>query len=565
MTLHSTDRNRWLLMITVIALGMVGLVQPGCDCSSDDEGSLGPATIATVFPLQNSDNALVSTDVIAVFGIDMNEATINESTFTLTELGGSQQLATVSYDAATQSATLNPVNDLLSGTQYTATVSASVEAASGSTPLTRDFTWSFTISAATELMSRSVDDVVGNDVSADSAIDATGRYIVFESEATNLVTALTTLNRNHIYRKDTLTGEVLLVSSDNVGLEANNNSFSPRVSDDGRFVVFASNATNLSSIFTGGTLQVFVKDLDTGAVQLVSRDVSGLVVANNLADNPDLSNDGRYVVFESSATNLSTLANSFSQIYRKDLSDESIDMVSRNTTQSAGGLGNSNRPAMTPDGRFIVFDSNAGNSLVAGATGDRHVYFVDMDNPDTTEQISVDSNEIQGNGNSINASISNGGNFVAFESDATNLVVSGTILSDIYRRDRTATETLLISTPDGASSANDASINGSISADGRFIAFESAATNLVVETTRGLTDIFVRDLSTNPTVTIAKINLSQSGLEASNNSANATISSDGRYVSFDSPFNFDISDTNSINDVYRSHNSTFTTGVVIAP
>ena len=561
----SPDRNRWSLITSVLMIGLIGLVQAGCNWGSSD--SFSPATIASVFPVQNSDTAPVNTNVVAFFGIDMNETTINDTTFTLTQTGGAPVTATVSYDPATRSATLDPDTDLISGTEYSATISSTVEDAAGNTPLTSDFVWSFTISQATELVSKDIDAVVGNDVSENSAIDGTGRYIVFESEATNLVTVFTTFNRSHIYRKDTITGEVLLVSSDADGLEANNSSFTPRISDDGRFVVFASNATNLSStISTGGILQVFIKDMEDGSVDLVSRNDTGLFAANVKAENPDVSIDGRYIVFESSASNLSTLNNnSFSQIYRKNMSDESVEMISQNTTLSAGAAGNSKLPAMSRDGRYIVFDSDAGNDIVTGATGDRHVYLVDMNNPDITEQISVDSNEIQASGTSLNASISDDGSYVAFESDAANLVAGGTSRSDIYRRDRSAGETLLVSTPDGINSGDVGSFNASISADGAFVAFESASINLVVETTLGLTDIFVRDFSTAPTVTIQKINLSLSGNEATNNSSNASISSDGRYVSYDSPFSYDITDTNTINDVYRSYNSTFRQLLVATP
>jgi len=553
---NPSDRGRWSFLVSVVFIGLVSLVQPGCNWGSSD--TFSPATIASVFPVQNSDTAPVNTNVVVFFGIDMNETTINDTTFTLTQTGGAPVTATVSYDPATRSATLDPDTDLISGTEYSATISSTIEDAAGNTPLASDFVWSFTISQATELVSKDIDAVVGNDLSENSAIDGTGRYIVFESEATNLVTVFTTFNRNHIYRKDTITGEVLLVSSDADGLEANNSSFTPRISDDGRFVVFASNATNLSStISTGGILQVFIKDMEDGSVDLVSKN-TGLIAANVIAANPDVSNDGRYIVFESSASNLTLLNNnSFSQIYRKDMSDESIEMISQNTSQSAGGSGNSNRPAMSPDARYIVFDSDAGNDIVSGATPGRHVYLVDMNSPDITEQVSVDSNEIQASGTSINASISDDGNYVAFESDAANLITGGTSRSDIYRRDRSAGETLLVSTPDGINSGDVGSFNASISANGAFVAFESASINLVVETTLGLTDIFVRDFSTAPTVTIQKINLSQSGDEATNISGNASISSDGRYVSYDSPFSYDITDTNTINDVYRSYNSAF--------
>ena len=205
-------------------------------------------------------------------------------------------------------------------------------------------------------------------------------------------------------------------------------------------------------------------------------------------------------------------------------------------------------------------ESNAGNDIVAGANGTTHIYLVNMNSPDITEQISVDTNDVQGNGTSVSADVSDDGLFVVFESIATNLAPgdSNGGLSDIFRRNRTApTETQLVSTANNVSSGDNGSFNASISSDGNYVAFESASTNFVLETQAGLNDIFVRNFSTEPTVTIDKINLSQTGGEATNNSTRASISSDGRYVSFDSSFNYDVVDTNTINDVYRSHNSTF--------
>ena len=142
---------------------------------------------------------------------------------------------------------------------------------------------------------------------------------------------------------------------------------------------------------------------------------------------------------------------------------------------------------------------------------------------------------------------------------ATNLVTGDNNgVSDIFRRDRSASETLLVSTPNGTTSGNAASTGSSISSNGAFVAFESLASNLVAEGGLGLSDIFVRDLSTMPTVTIERINIPQSFTgEATSDSNNAAISADGRYVSFDSAYDYDVTDTNTIGDVYRSHNTTF--------
>jgi hypothetical protein len=568
--IHSSDRSRWLLIASALAIGLVSLVQIGC---GDSSSTPPPPTITEVYPQQSNDAALVSTFVAATFGVDMDDSTINSSTFTLTRSGGSVQAAVINYNPANRTAFLDPNSDLISGAEYIARISTLVEDTGGNRPLVSDFVWSFTVTPATTLVSKDSDGAVGNNVSKQSAIDETGRYIVFESQATNLSDAATTFNRNHIYRKDTVTGEVLLVSSDDAGLEANNDSFSPRISDDGRYVVFESIAKNLSSIPTDGiSRQVFIKDLaDTDQtdgevnIELVSRDATGLVAASTTAANPDVSNDGRYIVFESAATILPALpANSISQIYLKDMLDDSVDMISQNTTQTAGGTGDSNRPAMSPGGQYIVFDSEAGSSIVSGATPTRSVYIYDSTAATLIELVSVDNLANQGNGVSINASVSDDGNYVVFESLSDNLtpsIVPGDTngVSDVFLRDRSGSETILISTPDGNTSGNAASSGSSISADGAYIAFESFASDLVFDGTNGLSHIFVRDLSSMPTVTIEKINIPQSFIgEATNNSTNATISADGRYVSFDSAYDYDdVNDTNTIDDVYRSHNTTF--------
>ncbi len=554
---NSSNRNRWFLITTILTIGLISLAQTGCGSSS----SIPPPPVITdVYPSQSNDAALVSTFVSATFGIDMDDSTINSSTFTLTRSGGSEQAAVVNYNPANRTAFLSPKSDLVSGAEYTARISTLVEDADGNRPLVSDYVWSFTISPATTLVSKDGDGAVGNDVSAHSATDGIGRYVVFESQATNLSDAATTLNRNHIYRKDTVTGNVLLVSSDDAGLEANNHSYSPRISDDGRYVVFESLATNLSSIPTGGTRQVFIKDMadmdqSDGEVniELVSRDETGLVVAENPAENPDVSNDGRYIVFESAAANLSALpAYGATQIYLKDMNDDSIDMI------SAGGTDDSNRPAMSPGAQYIVFDSIAGSSLVTGALTTRSVYIYDSTAASAIELVSVDNLGNQGTGESINASVSDNGNFIAFESKASNLVAGGTSGSDIYRRDRSGNETLLVSTPNGLDSGNADSTGSSISSDGTYVAFESFASNLVFDGTNGLSHIFVRDLSAMPTVTIKRINIPQSFIgEATSDSNNASISADGRYVSFDSAYNYDATDTNTIDDVYRAYNTTF--------
>lgn len=559
--LDPSEKGRWLLIVSVVALGLVSLVQPGCDCST--EGSFAPSSptpagITAVAPAQSSDSALVSSLVSVVFSDDMNESTIDTSTFTLTTGGAPVDVISVTYDATTRTATLTPAADLISSTEYIATISATVETLTGETPLASDFVWSFTISQATELMSGDQNGVAGNNASELSALDGSGRYVVFESSATNLAPTLVTNNRNHIYRKDSLTGEVLLVSSNANGLEADNNSSSPRISDGGRYVVFESTATNLdAALNSGGTSQIYLKDLDDGSVDLVSRSAT-LEPDNSFsgASRADVSNDGRFIVFQSSDNDLSSVNGGGEiQVYLKDMTDESVEMISR-TSLDVAGNGASTDPYMSPDGRFIVFSSRAIN--LTGSNSFQHIYLVDTTVTHTVEQISVDTNGIQANADCNRPSVSDDGSIVVFDTLAVLSGFDNNGTTDVYYRDRTTPLTELVSAnPTTQNSGNGASTSANISGDGDFVTFESIASDLVLETVFNIRDIFIRDLSQSSTIVINKVNLSQTGSEATINSSNPAISSDGRYVSFDSAYNYDITDTNTIIDVYRSHNSTF--------
>ena len=541
----------------VIVIGLISLIQPGCDCSSSS-GTGVPSAITSEFPPENSDGALVSTLVTATFRDDMNGSTINKTTFTLTLGGAPVAVASVTYDAATKTATLTPAEDLVSGSEYRASVSSSVTDIDGILPLARDYVWSFTISSVTFLVSENDSNAVGNNASATSDISGNGRYVVFESTATNLTSDAVTNLRTHIYRKDTITGEVLLVSSDANGLEGNNNSFSPRISDDGRYVVFESRATNFSTIVTGGTNQVFIKDLEDDSVELVSRDATGLTTANNASSSPVVSNDGMLVAFVSTATNLTAISSGgIAQVYLKNLSNESIEMISRTSGNAAGDTASAN-PDMSPDGVHIVFESRASNLPATNAF--LHIYYVDTSaTSHSVEQISVNSNgSTEATADCFNPSVSDDGSHVVFHTIAALDTLDTNGFIDVYFRDRNTPLTRVVSAnPSTQNGGNGNSLNGRINGDDNYVTFESFASDLATDGMVGVKDIYIRDLSTNPTITIDKINLTPTGGEADQDSQNAAISSDGRYVSFDSAFGYDTADTNTLNDIYRAYNSTF--------
>jgi hypothetical protein len=553
--LTPSDRNRWPLVSTVLLLGLISLVQPGCDCGSS--GSFSPAVIASVLPPANSDNALTSTNVIAVFGIDMNEDTINDTTFTLTEVGGALQAAIVSYDPISRSATLDPDTDLNPDTQYRATISAAVEDSAGNNPLGSDFSWSFTTAPSFLLISSNGDGIAGNNQSTTPDIDVNGRYVVFVSSATNLVNNTTLNGLNQVYRKDTLTGEVILVSSDGSGIvPANRDCASPRISDNGRFVVFESAADNLDDdLVSSGISQIYLKNLDTNTIELVSRDLLGNPDnGSGGASSADVSDDGRYIVFQSRDPDLSaTPGNTFTQIYRKDINNEDVVMISRTNAGAAGDNASQNAD-ISPDGTHIVFESSAIN---LGATGgNQHIFYVDADAATHTVELISTSAGGDANNDSFNPSVTDDGSFVAFDTLADNLDINDSNgAADIYLRNRSLPDTGLVSVNSSGNSGNRASTNAQISGNGNYVAFESGASD-IDGGTLGVQDIFVRDMTVLPTIEINRINITVSGFTTSN-TVNPVISTDGRYVSFESEESYTLDNTGGLANIYRAINSTY--------
>jgi len=202
--------------------------------------------------------------------------------------------------------------------------------------------------------------VVENGSSFDASLSSDGRFVVFRSTSTNLIPGV---SGTQIYVKDLLTGQVSLASSNSSGTAGNGSSYSPQITPDGRFVVFSSNATNLIPRVSG--TQIYVKDLLTGQVSLASSNSSG-TAGNGFSESPQITPDGRFVVFGSNATNLIPGVSGY-QIYVKDLLTGQVSLASSNSSGTAGN-GYSYFPQITPDGRFVVFWSDATN-LVSGASG----------------------------------------------------------------------------------------------------------------------------------------------------------------------------------------------------
>jgi hypothetical protein len=278
--------------------------------------------------------------------------------------------------------------------------------------------------------------------------------------------------------------------------------------------------------------------------------------ANAVSNCPSLSADGRYVAFFSPATNLvSGDTNGMNDIF---LRDRQNDTTTRASIASDGTQANGDSicPSISSNGRYVLFDSSATNLVSGDTLGKRDIFVRDLQSS-TTTRVSIASNGAEANGDSYTASISADGRYVVFSSSATNLV-SGDVngKSDVFLRDRQNNTTTRISVATNGSEANGDSW-GMISDDGRYVAFMSYAFNLVANDSNGKSDIFVRDLQNN-TTTLASLTFN--GTQENDDAQSVSISGDGRYVSFQSfATNLVSGDTNGINDIFvrdRQNNTT---------
>lgn len=329
----------------------------------------------------------------------------------------------------------------------------------------------------------------------------------------------------------------------------NDNSSTPILDKSGRFLVFTSEASNLIEGDTNGVTDVFIRSIQTNTLERISLSNDG-TEANGKSEGFAISADGRYVVFASNASNLiANDSNNARDIFVRDRIANTTKRVSlANDSSQANGA--SDLAAISANGRYIVFSSIASN-LVAGDTNEMVDVFVRDLEAGTTELISAASNNSQSNNDSLSsgAAISADGRYVVFYSYASNLVANDTNdLADIFVRDRQTGSTVRVSAADDGTEGNDISLSPAISADGRYIAFSSLASNLVAGDTNDTGDIFVYDQQTK---TIERVSLASDETEADSNSSRPSISSDGRYVVFQSrAANLGVDNPNLYSNIY---------------
>jgi len=391
----------------------------------------------------------------------------------------------------------------------------------------------------------------GNLVSRYPSISADGRFVAFDSSATNLATGDTNGNWD-VFVRDLPNGMTTRVSVDASGGQVSGDSRAPTLSADGRYVAFYSLSPGLVGGDTNGVSDVFVRDLLTGSNTLVSVDSSG-AHANGASTLASISPDGRYVAFLSSASNL--VAGDTNNVVDVFVHDLLLGGTTRASVDSAGVQANNAcfDPSISRDGRFVAFGSSASNLVPGDTNGVRDVFVRDLSN-NTTVRASVDSAATQGNGNCGVPSLSADGRFVGFAGLANNLVPGDTNGAlDVFVRDLQGLTTSRVSVSSSGAQSNGNSGVCSISADGRWISFGSSASNLVLGDTNGVDDVFAHDRLSGATM---RVSVDSSGLEGNAGSSSTTsgetdaISADGRYVAFFSvASNLVPGDTNAVGDI----------------
>ncbi|WP_164867950.1 PD40 domain-containing protein [Rhodovarius crocodyli] len=342
-----------------------------------------------------------------------------------------------------------------------------------------------------ERVSVSASGVEANGASYGAAISADGRYVVFTSMATNLVTGDTN-GFADIFRKDMQTGAVLLVSLNTVGAAANSVSYGAAVNSDGRYVAFLSAASDLVAGDTNGLIDVFLRDMVTGQVRLVSLTADGRQANGSALNRVSISADGRYVVFDSNAGNLvGTDTNGRDDVFVKDMQTGTVTRVTEgaNGEQMGGGFEGTLKPVISADGRYVVFATKAA-LLGADTNGVMDVYRKDL-LTGAVALVSTGSSGVAGNGDSYDADISGDGRYVTFTSLSSTFAADDRPVSaDIFRKDLLTGELLLISIATTGATAFGESTHSVISNDGLTVAFASTAPDLVSGDSNAVQDVF---------------------------------------------------------------------------
>jgi Tol biopolymer transport system component len=388
----------------------------------------------------------------------------------------------------------------------------------------------------------------GNSRSGDfgcQQISADGRYVLFYSEATNIV-PLGAIRASDLFVRDLQTGTTKMVSINAMGTASSGATRFGLISDSGRYVAFTSFANNIVTNDTNSSPDVFLRDLQTNTTRLVSINFAGTASgALGGSEVLSISPDARFIVFSSHAQDLTPTPDGNglgTDIYVRDMLNNITVLASMNLAGTASGNGTSFGGSISDDGRYLVFTSEASN-LIANDTSTRDVFVRDLQAGTTTRVSTNAAGTTGGNGESSGGIIAAGGQFIVFATRATDLstLPDTNNLGDIFIYDlQTQSRTLITRNVAGTAAGNgleqgffDHGVTFTISRDARFVSFMSQSGNLVTNDTNGNgDDVFLYDVTAR-TKSLVSINLAgNSGTIGG--SFKPSISANGRFVAFES-------------------------------
>jgi Tol biopolymer transport system component len=404
----------------------------------------------------------------------------------------------------------------------------------------------------------------GDGASFEPTMSGDGRFVAFTSQSSNLGCSGNPCFPYQTYVRDRQRSNTTIVSVDSNGHPGNLDSIYPNISGNGRYVAFESGASNLVPGDTNGVYDIFVHDLVTRHTERVSVSSTGEQLQDSSpswpgAREPSISWDGRFVAFETRASNL--VPNDHNGTWDAFVHDRLTRKTERVSVSSAGqeregpagcprvagcsplpdqeaGRSTEMNPSISGDGRFVAFRSFAAN-LVPSDDGLNVDTFVHDRMTHTTERVSVSSSGEQGNFGSSSPGhrqLSFDGRYVAFNSFASNLTPGDTGFDpDVFVHDRLTHKTIRVSVSSSGDEAlvtSDSPTGGAtISEDGRYVAFHSDASNLVPSDDNGVVDVFVHDLLTGTTV---RVSVTATGEAMEGSSSYPYVSADGAHVTFHS-------------------------------
>ena len=428
-------------------------------------------------------------------------------------------------------------------------------------------------------------DLQGNGESFYPPLSYDGNFVAFFSASSNLVKGDDN-GVGDVFVRDVAKGTTTLVSMSSDKKIGNGESTYPSISGNGRFVAFTSRASNLVADDNNGVADVFVYDRESGTTELVSVNQSGESAnAECYTYFPSISYDGRYVVFMSKAGNLTANdTNENWDVFLRDRQERRTVRVSLGVN-GENGNGPSLHAVISGNGRYVAFNSKASNLVQDDRNGAEDVFLYNR-LANRISRVSIGPNGSEGNGDSDRAAISFDGRRVAFSSVASNLVPDDrNNAEDVFVRDLRENATKLVSIGRGGVQMMQLDIDrhdlccilslacclidtildrkSVISADGNTIIYRSDAPNLVPDDFNGRQDIFVHNIEAGTT---DRVSISSKGAESNGTSVHHGVSFDGRYVAFSSTAsNLVDNDTNNVSDIFVHDRSTRTTTRVSLP